>query len=170
MSDKPASGSSPRFEIQKLFLKDVSLECPNSPDIFRGNTWQPEANLQLATQSNHLDGNLHEVVLTVTVTVTSGGKTAYLTEVHQAGIFTLENVPTEQRGPLLGIGCPNILFPFAREVVADLIQKAGFPQHLLPPVNFEAIYAQQSRQRQDGQTKAEPNSSSTDNAPESTRH
>ncbi len=170
MSDKPASGSTPRFEIQKLFLKDVSLECPHSPEIFRGNTWQPEANLQIATQPNHLEGNLHEVVLTVTVTVTSAGKTAYLAEVHQGGIFTLENVPAEQKGPLLGIGCPNILFPFAREVVADLVQKAGFPQHLLPPVNFEAIYAQQIRQREADQAKAQSADPATEATPDSTRH
>jgi preprotein translocase subunit SecB len=152
MSDKPASNPQPRFEIQKLFLKDVSLECPNSPEIFRGGEWKPEANLQMTSQTTALDNRLHEVVLTVTATVTSGGKTAYLTEVQQAGIFTLENVPEDQVGPLLGIGCPNILFPFVREVVADLVQKAGFPQHLLPPVNFEAIYAQKLKQQQSGPT------------------
>jgi preprotein translocase subunit SecB len=148
MSDTPASGPQPRFEIQKLYLKDLSLECPNSPSIFRGEQWQPQANLQMASQSNALDDKAFEIVLTVTVTVTSAGKTAYLAEVQQAGIFTIEHIPQDQVGPLLGIGCPNILFPFAREVVADLVQKAGFPQHLLPPVNFEAIYAQQLRQRQ----------------------
>ncbi len=146
MSDNQAGTTPPRFEIQKIFIKDVSLENPNSPGIFLGHQWNPEANLQLGSRSEELDDGNYEVILTVTLTVKSGDMTGYLVEVQQAGVFTLENIPEEQLEPLLGIGCPNVLFPFAREVVADLVQKAGFPQHLLPPVNFEAIYAQQARQ------------------------
>ena len=143
MSATPADTVQPHFEIQKIYLRDASLECPNSPGLFLEQQWQPEANLQLSSKSEKLDEDNFEVVLTVTLTVKTGKGTAYLVEVHQAGVFLIKNFPEEQMDPLMGIGCPNVLFPFAREAVADLIQKAGFPQHLLPPVNFEAIYAQQ---------------------------
>lgn len=145
MSEPGAEKPQPRFEIQKIYIKDASLECPNSPQIFRGEQWRPEASLQLGTRSAQLEGAEFEVVLNVTLTVKSGEKTGYLVEVQQGGIFTLENIPDEQVEPLLGIGCPNVLFPFAREAIADLVQRAGFPQHLLPPVNFEAIFAQQKQ-------------------------
>lgn len=143
MSATPPDIDQPHFEIQKIYLRDASLECPNSPGVFLEQQWQPEANLQLTSKSEKLDDENYEVVLTVTLTVKSGEGTAYLVEVHQAGIFLIKHFPEDQMDPLMGIGCPNVLFPFARETVADLVQKAGFPQHLLPPVNFEAIYAQQ---------------------------
>ncbi len=148
MADEPQSNDQARFEIQKVYLKDASLECPNSPELFRNMEWTPEANLQLNTGNAHLDESHFEVHLTVTLTVKSGEKTAYLVELQQAGVFTIQNIPNDKLGPMLGIACPNILFPFAREAAADLIQKAGFPQHLLPPVNFEALYAQHVRQQQ----------------------
>ncbi len=147
MTDKAAATPQPRFEIQKVFVKDASLECPNSPEIFQGHEWKPEPELRVGTQSTQLTDHHFEVVVTVTLMVKSGDKTGYLVEVHQGGIFTLANIPETQMEPLLGIGCPNVLFPFAREAVADLVQKAGFPQHLLPPVNFEMVYAQQAEGR-----------------------
>jgi preprotein translocase subunit SecB len=149
MADTPVGGEQPqpRFEIQKIYLRDVSLECPNSPTVFHGRQWQPEAGLQLNTMAKEASEGLYEVILTTTLTVKLGEETAYLVEVHQAGLFTLIDVPEQQMGPLLGIHCPSVLFPFAREAVADLVQKAGFPQHLLPPVNFETLYAQQMKQQ-----------------------
>ena len=145
MADTPVGGEQPqpRFEIQKIYLRDASLECPSSPAVFHGREWQPKSGLQLDTQATAAGEGLYEVILTTTLTVTLGEETAYLVEVHQAGLFTLIDFPKEQMGPLLGIHCPSVLFPFAREAVADLVQKAGFPQHLLPPVNFESLYAQQ---------------------------
>ena len=148
MSESAGNASQPHFEIQKIYLRDASLECPNSPGVFLEQKWQPEANLQLSSKSERLDNENYEVVLTVTLTVKSGESTAYLVEVHQSGIFLIKDFPEDQMDPLLGVGCPNVLFPFARETVAELVQKAGFPQHLLPPVNFEAIYAQQLQEAQ----------------------
>jgi len=101
----------------------------------------------LSTNSNELQDNLHEVVLTVTVTVKLGEKTAYLVEVAQAGIFAAQGFTEEEMGPLLGIYCPNVLFPYAREVVTELSGKGGFMPMILPPVNFEAIYAQKMQQQ-----------------------
>lgn len=147
MNTETATPEQPRLEIQKIYLKDASLECPSSPDIFRNNSWEPQANLQLGTESTQLAERTFEVTLSTTLTVKNGESTSYLVEVQQAGIFTVEGVSDEQLGPMLGIACPNILFPFAREAVADLIMKAGFPQHVLPPVNFEALFAQQAQQK-----------------------
>ena len=154
MSEPSAAAPQPRFEIKKIFIKDASLECPNSPAIFDGQQWQPEASLHLGTRTDQLEGPDYAVILTVTLTVKCADLVGYLVEVQQGGIFTLENIPESQLEPLLGIGCPNVLFPFAREAVADLVQKAGFPQHLLPPVNFEIIYAQQAQQKSAGKSQA----------------
>jgi preprotein translocase subunit SecB len=153
MADSPAAAEQPQphFEIQKLYLRDVSLECPNTPAVFQDRQWQPEANLQLNTNAKPIGEDLREVVLTVTLTVKQSGQTAYLVEVQQAGLFTLRDIPADQVNPLMGIHCPTILFPFAREAIADLVQKAGFPQHLLPPVNFEALYAQQAQQQSEAE-------------------
>lgn len=135
-----------QFAIQKLYIKDVSFETPNSPDIFT-QAWEPQVEFNLSTNSNELQDNLHEVVLTVTVTVKLGEKTAYLVEVAQAGIFAAQGFTEEEMGPLLGIYCPNVLFPYAREVVTELSGKGGFMPMILPPVNFEAIYAQKMQQQ-----------------------
>ena len=137
-----------RFEIQRVYLKDVSLECPNTPGLFVNMQWKPKANLQIDCENTRLDPSNFEVQVTVTLKLLTGEKVAYLVEVKQAGVFTLENVPGDQLEPMLRITCPNILFPFAREAVADLVQKAGFPPHLLPPVNFEALFAQEMQRRE----------------------
>ena len=140
---------SARFEIQRVYLKDVSLECPNTPALFVNMQWKPQANLQVECEHTALDSSNYEVCVTVTLKLTIEEKTAYLVEVKQAGVFTLDNVQEDQLEPLLRIGCPNILFPFAREAVADLVQKAGFPPHLLPLVNFEALVAQERQRREE---------------------
>jgi preprotein translocase subunit SecB len=137
----------PQFMIQKIYTKDLSFETPNSPSVFR-EEWKPELDLQLSNEYIRIDENNHEVTLILTVTAKLGDKTAFLIEVKQAGIFTMTGHRDEQMGPLVGSYCPNILFPFAREVVSDVVQKGGFPQIVLAPVNFDALYMSQMQRAQ----------------------
>jgi preprotein translocase subunit SecB len=136
-----------QFSIQKVYTKDLSFETPNAPKIFR-EKWEPTVDFNLGTHVDKLDETVYEVTLTVTITVKSVDTTAYLVEVNQAGIFTLENFNEQEMAPMLGSFCPNILFPYAREVVSDLVAKGGFPQLLLAPVNFDALYNQHLQQMQ----------------------
>lgn len=133
--------TSPHFEIQRIYTKDLSYEAPNTPHTFVDD-WKPEVQLNLETKSNRIQENTHEVVLSVTATVSSSKKSAFLIEVHQAGIFMISGIPSEQLRQMLGSFCPNILFPYAREVISDIVVRGGFPQLLLAPVNFDALYAQ----------------------------
>jgi len=138
-----ANASEQIFKIQRIYLKDVSYESPQTPAVFAGNTnWQPQVSLHLNTESTKLENDLFESVLTVTATVKLGDETAYLTEVKQAGLFLIQGFPEDRLAPMLGSFCPNLLFPFAREAIGSLVQKGGFPQLLLDPVNFDALYAQ----------------------------
>ncbi len=142
------AGSGPeqkQFQIQKIYVKDVSVETPNSPQIFQ-DEWKPDVNIQLGSTAKKLAETVHEVITSITVTAKLGDKTAYLVEVHQAGIFTLVGFDTEELGPMLGSYCPSLLFPYAREAISDLVSKAGFPQMILAPVNFDMIYAQHQEQ------------------------
>jgi preprotein translocase subunit SecB len=132
----------PEFSIQRIYVKDLSFEAPLTPDIFR-KQWQPDMNMDIQTSSNLLEADVYEVVLSVTVTVKSEQHTAFLAEVKYAGIFTLKNFNEAQLGPLTGSVCPSILYPYAREVISDVVQRASFPQLIIAPVNFDAIYAQQ---------------------------
>jgi preprotein translocase subunit SecB len=143
MSDKNQTTDSqkPNFEIQRIYTKDLSYEAPNTPHTFTED-WKPEVQLNLETKSTRIQDNVHEVVLSVTATVTSSKKSAFLVEIHQAGIFMITGFPSEQLQHMLGSFCPNILFPYAREVVSDLVVRGGFPQLILAPVNFDALYAQ----------------------------
>lgn len=135
------------FKIQRVYLKDVSYESPQTPRVFVGNTqWQPNVSLHLNTESSKLDNDLYECVLTVTATVKLGEEVAYLCEIKQAGLFLVRGFDQQRLGPMLGSFCPNLLFPFAREEIASLVQKGGFPQLLLDPVNFDALYAQHLQQ------------------------
>ena len=136
--------------IQKIYVKDMSFETPNSPNIFK-EKWEPKIDMNINTEPKKLDDNLVEVILTVTITVKLGEKTAYLCEIQQAGIFGLQGFSDQEMGQMLGIYCPNTIFPFARETVSDLVNRGGFPQLMLVPVNFEAIYAQHVQQMQQGQ-------------------
>lgn len=139
------SGEQKQFQIQKIYLKDASLETPNVPQVFQLE-WKPDVNIQLGNTAKKLADNVHEVTTSVTVTAKLGDTTAYLVEVHQAGIFTTVGFTNEELGPLVGSYCPNLLFPYAREAISDIITKAGFPQLLLAPVNFDMIYAQHQQQ------------------------
>lgn len=137
-----------QFAIQRIYTKDLSFEAPGSPASF-SQEWKPEINVNLNTAGQDLGDNHVEQVLTITVTAKLGDKTAYLAEVQQAGIFFIKGIPQEEMGPLLGIYCPNILFPYAREVLSDLVTRGSFPQFLMAPVNFEALYAQQVQAQQE---------------------
>jgi preprotein translocase subunit SecB len=129
----------PLFNIEKIYVKDLSLEVPNSPQIFLERE-APQIEIEIQSRDQKVDEGIYEVVLTVTTTAKLGEKTVFLAEANQAGIFQLRNIPEAEIGPILGIGCPNILFPYVRETISDLIARAGFPPVLLTPVNFEPIY------------------------------
>ncbi len=155
MADEQANNEAPQqqFIIQKIYCKDISFETPNSPAMFT-EKWEPQLKLDLNTAVNPLAENVFEVVLTVTATVKVGEKTAFLAEVEQAGIFNISGFEKPQLDAMLGSYSPNILYPYAREVITDLVNKGGFPQLIVQPVNFDAIYAQQLEQRQAEQEKS----------------
>lgn len=131
----------PQFEIQRIYVKDLSYEAPNTPHTFI-EEWKPEVQLNLETKSNRLQDNMHEVVLSVTANVTSNKKSAFVVEIQHAGVFHISGLPNDQLRHMLGSFCPNILFPYAREVISDIVMRGGFPQLILAPVNFDALYAQ----------------------------
>jgi preprotein translocase subunit SecB len=136
----------PVFGIEKLYVKDLSVEVPNAPEIFLERD-QPQIEIQLNTGGRGVGEGVFEVVLTVTVTAKMGEKTVFLVEVGQAGIFRIQNVPEEQLEPLIAVACPNILFPYAREAVSDAVSRAGFQPIVLQPVNFEGMYMQRLQQQ-----------------------
>lgn len=136
----------PHFEIQRIYVKDLSYEAPNTPHTF-SDEWKPEVQLNLETKSTRIQDNLHEVVLSVTATVATSKKSAFLVEVHQAGIFMVSGFTSDQLHQMLGSFCPNILFPYAREAISDLVVRGGFPQLILAPVNFDALYTQHMEQQ-----------------------
>ena len=135
----------PVFSIEKVYVKDLSLEVPNAPQVFLERE-APTVDIQLHHNSNNVEEGVYETVLTVTVTAKAGDKTMFLVEAAQAGIFVARNIPAQEMDQVLGIACPNILFPYVREVISDVVVRAGFPPVILSPVNFEAIYAQQRQQ------------------------
>ncbi len=141
------SEQQPVFSIEKIYLKDLSLEIPNAPQIFLERE-SPQIDVQLHTKGGAVDEGVFETVLTVTITAKLNDKTMFLVEATQAGIFQIRNVAQEEIDPILGIACPNILFPYVREVVSDAVTRAGFPPVLLNPMNFEALYQQQQQAQQ----------------------
>lgn len=143
-----------QFAIQKIYTKDISFETPNSPKIFT-QKWEPSLDLNLGTNVENLENSMFEVSLSITATVKLGDAIAYLIEIKQAGIFTIAGFSEQEMGPMLGSFCPNVLFPYAREAISDLVTKGGFPQLILAPVNFDALYMQhlqQSQQQSEGKT------------------
>ena len=144
-----------QLNLQKIYVKDISYEAPSTPDIFRQTNWTPHINLNLNTESKALDDQgMYEVVLRLTVTATDNDKTIYLVEVQQAGVFQLKGFNEQDMTYMMGSYCPNILFPFAREAVSDLVTRGGFPQLLLAPVNFDALLAQTMNQQGGGTANA----------------
>lgn len=135
----------PVFQIQRVYLKDMSLEQPNSPDILL-NAEQPAVDIQLGVEAKPIAEGLFEIVVTATVHAKIADKTVFLVEAKQAGIFELRNMPQDQMGPILGIACPQIVYPYLRGNVADVVQRAGFPPVHLAEINFQAMYEQQQQQ------------------------
>lgn len=135
------------FIIQKIYTKDISFETPNSPAIFQQD-WNPETSVELGNEGQQVTEDVYEVVLTITVTAKIGDDTAFLVEVSQAGLFMMKGFDKDQLAGMMGTFCPNILFPYAREAISDLVTRGGFPQLLLSPVNFDALYAQHLEQQQ----------------------
>ena len=137
----------PQFQLQKLYIKDVSFELPNAPQVFQEDG-QVEIKLNLAQKVEDLAEGIHEVVLTVTVTATLGEKTAYLAEVQQAGIFSISGMAEQVVHAALNTLCPHSLFPYARRVITDMVADGGFPPLVLQPINFDQIYAQRMQEAQ----------------------
>ena len=136
-----------QFIIERIYVKDISFEAPNSPSIFTLE-WEPDTSLNLNTNVNPLGGDHYEVELQVTVSVKSHDKTAFLVEVTQAGAFLIKGYPEEQLNHLLASFCPSNLFPYVREVIANLVSKGSFPEMHLSPINFDALYAQRLEEEQ----------------------
>ncbi len=136
-----------QFAVQKVYVKDISFEAPHAPEIFQ-DQWEPQVNMELSNDSKKIKDTIHDVTLGVTLTVTANEKTIYLAEVKQAGIFLIDGFPDEAVKRILMTACPNMLFPFARELVADMVARGGFPQLLLAPVNFDALYMQRMQEQE----------------------
>ncbi len=151
MTDQQAQ---PVFNIEKIYVKDLSVEVPNAPAIFLERD-APLMEMQINTQSAQVDEGIYQSIITLTITAKIKDKTAFVVELQQGGIFRIQNLPPEALEPALAIGCPNILFPYARESVSDAVLKAGFPPLMLQPVNFEALYMQQ--QQAQAQAAGQPN-------------
>ncbi|MEW8518983.1 MAG: protein-export chaperone SecB [Candidatus Thiodiazotropha sp.] len=145
MTDAKQDEQNREFTVQRIYTKDISFETPNSPAVFQ-QEWKPETGVNLNTEVNKLTDTVYEVTLSVTVTTKVEDKSAYLAEVKQAGIFSINGFPEQELGPLLGAYCPNQLFPYVREAISDLIIKGSFPQMVLQPVNFDMLYAQHQQE------------------------
>jgi preprotein translocase subunit SecB len=145
-----ASGpaSQPQLMLQKIYVKDVSFEAPNAPQIFQEigeQDLQPQVQLNLGQRATDLGGDMYEVVLSLTLTCTLGERTAYLAEVQQAGLFGIAGFSEGDHAGIIGSYCPNLLFPYARQVISQLVLEGGFPPFLLQPINFDALFAEQQR-------------------------
>ncbi len=136
-----------RLSIGKIYLKDFSFESPQAPGVFRKADWQPKTDLNLRSSHTAVSEGQHEVVLTVTIEAKAEDKTLFLVELHQAGLFEIAGYDGEELSAIIGSFCPNILFPYARETIASLIQKGGFPEFVLQPINFDALYLQSKQQQ-----------------------
>lgn len=139
-------GKDMQFSIQRIYLKDCSFETPGSPDVFRVE-WQPRVDFELQILHSALQEDVYEVVIAGTVTAKLDDKVAFLAEVKQAGVFTVQNIPADQMPLILNVVAPNVLFPYFRETVSNLTVRGSFPQLSLDPINFEALYAQRVQQQ-----------------------
>ena len=144
--------SQPQLVLQKIYVKDVSFEAPNAPQIFQdiNESEQPQVQLNLGQKATDLGSNLYEVVLSLTLTCTVGERTAYLAEVEQAGLFGIAGFSEEDHAGIVGSYCPNLLFPYARQVISSMVLEGGFPPFLLQPINFDALFAEQQRRNMGG--------------------
>ena len=137
------------FQIEKLYVKDISLEIPHAPGIFTEQV-QPELQVQIGTEANNFAEGYYEVTVTATVTAKIGERTLFLAEAVQAGIFALRGIPAAELAPVLGIACPTVVYPYLRETISDLVARGGFPPVLLAPLSFEALYLQQQQNAAQG--------------------
>jgi len=142
MSDKE---SSKQIIIQKLYIKDASFESPNTPNVFKGAEWNPKTDLNLSSTHVPHEDDTHEVILTITVEAKDEDNVIFLVELKQAGLFQITGYEKEELETIIGIFCPNTLFPYAREAIANIITKGGFPEFLLQPINFDALYKESKR-------------------------
>lgn len=165
MSDEAAPKN--HFSIQKIYVKDVSFESPETPKVFSFQKWEPKIDLNLTNQHSSVGTDLYEAVLSITATVNHEDKTAFLIEVQQAGVFSISGFNDKDRSYLLGSQCMNILLPYAREVISDLSVRGGFPPLILSPVNFDALYQQHLQAQQEKQSNQTPLESSE---PEPVKH
>lgn len=147
MVNNEQANNETQFMIQRIYVKDLSYEAPNTPAIFQ-QQWEPELSLDLNTTYTQLEEHVYEVVLQVTTTVTNKNTTAFLVEVKQAGIFTIQSAQSNQLDHLLHSFCPNILYPYAREAISSQVIRGSFPQLVLAPINFDALYLQQQAEKQ----------------------
>ncbi|MDX1695864.1 MAG: protein-export chaperone SecB [Ketobacteraceae bacterium] len=139
-----------QFQLQRVYVKDLSFEAPRAPEVFR-QEWKPEVNLEVNHSANQIDGDVYEVVLKVTVTVQNQQKSAFVAEIQQAGLFLIAGITGMQFEHVVKGVCPNVLFPYARETISDLVARGTFPQFLLQPINFEAAFVEQLRRQQQQQ-------------------
>ena len=150
MAEQEAQTPEKRLSVVKIYAKDFSFESPQSPDIFNAKEWAPSTNLNLRSSHSPVSDTLHEVVLTITVEAKEkeGDKTIFLVELQQAGVFDISGYEKEEMGVLIGSFCPGVLYPYAREAIAGIVQKGGFPEFVLQPINFDALYQQSLQQQQ----------------------
>ena len=146
MADENNKEAEKHISINKVYLKDFSFESPQTPAVFRTGEWKPQTNLNLRSSHNEVEGDIHKVVLTITVDAKEGDSTLFLVEIQQAGLFSIGGYEGEEFSAIVGSFCPNILFPYAREAIAAIIQKGGFPEFVLQPINFDALYMQSRQQ------------------------
>ena len=146
MAEENKDETEKHITINKVYLKDFSFESPQTPGIFAEGEWRPQTNLNLRSAHADAPNDLHEVVLTVTVEAKDGDSTLFLVEVQQAGLFDITGYDEEEFKAIVGSFCPNVLFPYARESIAGVIQKGGFPEFVLQPINFDALYRQSVEQ------------------------
>lgn len=142
MAENEQQASDKQLAIQKVYVKDFSFESPNTPHVFQRQEWSPQTDLNLRSTHTAIADNTHEVVLTVTIDAKEDDKSVFLVELHQAGLFHVTGYADEEFKAIIGSFCPNILFPYAREAIAGMISKGGFPEFVLQPINFDALYAQ----------------------------
>lgn len=150
MAEEIPAENEKRISVAKIYVKDFSFESPMSPNVFKADKWSPKTNLNLRSGNTEMEGGVHEVVLTITVDAKEDDKTVFLVELQQAGLFELAGYDEAERATITGSYCPGILFPYAREAIASIIQKGGFPEFVLQPINFDALYMQAQQQQAEG--------------------
>lgn len=147
MAEENNDATEKRISIAKIYVKDFSFESPQAPQIFKSGEWSPKTDLNLRSSHTTVENSHHEVVLTITVEAKEADKSVFLIELQQAGLFEVSGYDGEEFNAIIGSFCPNILFPYARESIAGIVQKGGFPEFVLQPINFDALYVQSRKQQ-----------------------